>query len=35
VKVYSGSGCSLMGQVGHYEGMLWECVWFGGAGRAL
>ena len=35
MKVYSGSGCGLVGQVGCCEGIKWECVWFGGTGRAL
>jgi len=35
VKVYIGSVCGLVGQVGHCEGILWECVWFGETGRAL
>jgi len=35
VKVYNGSVCGLVGQVGHCESIYWECVWFGGTGRAL
>jgi len=35
VKVYSGSACGSVGQVGYCEGVEWECVWFGGTGRAL
>jgi len=25
----------LKGQVGHCESIYWQCVWFGGIGRAL
>jgi len=35
VKVYIGSACGLVRQVGHNEGIYCECVWFGGTGRAL
>ena len=35
MKVYSGSMCGLVGQVGQFEGIYWEYVWFGGTGRAL
>jgi len=35
VNVYSGIECGLVGQVGHCEGIYWECVWFGGTSRAL
>ena len=33
--VYIGSACGLVEQVGHNECLYWECVWFGGTGRAL
>ena len=35
LKVYSGSVCDLVGQAGHCEGILWECVWIGGTGITL
>jgi len=35
VKVYSGSACVSVGQVGYCEGVEWECVWFVWTGRAL
>ena len=35
MKIYSGSVCGLVVQVGCCEGILWECVWFCGAGMAL
>ena len=35
MKLYSGSACGLLGQVGHFECIYWECVWFGGTDRLL
>jgi len=35
VKLYIGIVCGLVEQVGHFEGIYWECVWFGGTGSAL
>ena len=35
VKVYSGSACGLVGQVGYCEGVYWGYVWFIGTGRSL
>jgi len=35
VKLYCGSVCGLVGQVVHCEIIYWECIWFGGTGRAL
>jgi len=35
VKLYSGSVCGLVAQVGHCEGIDWECVWFSGTGSLL
>ena len=35
MKVYSRRTCCLVGQEGCCEGIYWECVWFGGTGRAL
>jgi len=34
-KLYIGITCGFFGQVGQTEGIYWECVWFGGRGRAV
>ena len=35
MKVYNGSVCGFVGQVGHFECKYWWCFWIGGTGRAL
>jgi len=35
VKVYIGSACGYVGQVGHCDVIYWEYVLFGRQGRAL
>jgi len=35
VKLYNGSVCGLVGQIGHCECIYWECVWIFGTAREL